>query len=203
VYLTREEIDQVGDEIDNPLHWTAFYTLYLTGMRWGEVAGLHADRLHPLRKRLDVVDVLVEVGGRREIKPYPKSKARRTLPLTDELCELLAEHLARYPARGRQLVFQPQPVGMLSRHTWGRDVFRPAVARALGRTDVRVHDLRHSYASALVQAGRPLQEVQLLLGHASITTTQRYAHLGPDRFEDAVAVLERPRRAPNVRHQSS
>jgi len=45
---------------------------------------------------------------------------------------------------------------------------------------VRIHDLRHSYASFLVNAGRTLYEVQRLLGHTQIKTTQRYAHLSQD-----------------------
>ena len=46
--------------------------------------------------------------------------------------------------------------------------------------DVRIHDVRHSYASFLVNAGRSLYEVQRLLGHTQIKTTQRYAHLSHD-----------------------
>ena len=46
-----------------------------------------------------------------------------------------------------------------------------------GLADVRMHDLRHSFASFLVNSGRSLYEVQKLLGHANISTTERYAHL--------------------------
>ena len=54
-----------------------------------------------------------------------------------------------------------------------------------GLADVRIHDLRHSYASFLVNAGRSLYEVQRLLGHTQIKTTQRYAHLSHDTLLDA------------------
>ena len=54
-------------------------------------------------------------------------------------------------------------------------------ARTLaGLEDVRVHDLRHSFASLLINSGRTLYEVQRLLGHTQIKTTQRYAHLAPE-----------------------
>jgi integrase len=55
-----------------------------------------------------------------------------------------------------------------------------------GLEDVRMHDLRHSFASFLVNAGRSLYEVQELLGHADIKTTSRYAHLA-----EAVEVVPR------------
>ena len=56
--------------------------------------------------------------------------------------------------------------------------------------DFRFHHFRHTFGSWLVMRGRPLKEVQELLGHASITMTMRYAHLAPDRLRDAVASLE-------------
>ena len=52
--------------------------------------------------------------------------------------------------------------------------------KAAGLKDVRIHDLRHSFASFLVNAGRTLYEVQLLLGHTQIKTTARYSHLTKD-----------------------
>jgi integrase len=55
-----------------------------------------------------------------------------------------------------------------------------------GLPDVRIHDLRHSFASYLVNSGRSLYEVQKILGHTEITTTQRYAHLSHDSLMSAV-----------------
>jgi site-specific recombinase XerD len=49
-----------------------------------------------------------------------------------------------------------------------------------GLADVRMHDLRHSFASLLINSGRTLYEVQRLLGHTQIKTTQRYAHLSEE-----------------------
>ena len=62
---------------------------------------------------------------------------------------------------------------------------------AVGLSDVRMHDLRHSYASFLVNSGRTLYEVQRLLGHTQIKTTQRYAHLSPDTLLDATNAANR------------
>ena len=61
---------------------------------------------------------------------------------------------------------------------------------AAGLPDLRLHDLRHSYASTLVNNGVSLYDVQKLLGHSSITTTQRYAHLSSERLFQSVAVAD-------------
>ncbi len=57
--------------------------------------------------------------------------------------------------------------------------------KSVGLSDVRIHDLRHSFASFLVNSGRSLYEVQKILGHAQISTTQRYAHLSNDTLLSA------------------
>lgn len=58
-----------------------------------------------------------------------------------------------------------------------------------GLGDVRIHDLRHSFASALVNKGVPIYDVQKLLGHSNIKTTERYAHLAPDRLRESASVI--------------
>jgi integrase len=58
-----------------------------------------------------------------------------------------------------------------------------------GMPELRIHDLRHSFASFLVNAGRSLYEVQELLGHSDIRTTSRYAHLNRERLVGAVACV--------------
>jgi integrase len=68
--------------------------------------------------------------------------------------------------------------------------FKAAYGRAK-LADLRVHDLRHTCASWLVQAGVPLLEVSKLLGHSTIETTERYAHLAPENLQAAVGVLNR------------
>ena len=75
---------------------------------------------------------------------------------------------------------------VLSNDHW----FKPAL-KAAGISDFRWHDLRHTFASWLVQDGVPLDRVSKLLGHKSLTMTMRYAHLGPNQLHEDVALLTR------------
>lgn len=65
-----------------------------------------------------------------------------------------------------------------------------------GLAEVRIHDLRHTYASFLVNAGRTLYEVQKILGHTQVRTTQRYAHLSQDTL--VAAANEAAKSMPNM-----
>ena len=67
-------------------------------------------------------------------------------------------------------------------HSWD------AARTAADLGDVRLHDLRHTFASTLINGGRSIYEVQSLLGHRSIKTTQRYAHLEARTLQDANSV---------------
>lgn len=64
-----------------------------------------------------------------------------------------------------------------------------ASRKRAGLADVRMHDLRHSFASFLINNGRTLYEVQKLLGHTQVKTTQRYAHLSKETLMDATNVV--------------
>jgi len=65
-----------------------------------------------------------------------------------------------------------------------------------GMPKLRLHDLRHSFASALVNRGVSIYEVQNLLGHSSINTTKRYAHLSPERLRQSAEVASSVYSAP-------
>jgi integrase len=68
--------------------------------------------------------------------------------------------------------------------------FRLAATKA-ALSDFRFHDLRHTFATRLAQAGVDLYKVQRLLGHKTAAMTQRYAHHSPESLREGVLILER------------
>jgi integrase len=85
----------------------------------------------------------------------------------------------------RRCVLEGKPIEGL-RKPWEK------AKRAAGLpTDLRIHDLRHSLASALASAGKPLYEIGAVLGHRQLSTTTRYAHHSPQRMVETATAAER------------
>lgn len=195
-FLTRDEFAAVLDELPTTHDQLVAQLLVYTGLRWGEMAGLHHNRLDLGRGLLRVVETWDEKSAR--IKPYPKGKRSRDVPVPGWLVEKLAELPA--PGHGARcglthtagacrssLVFTTDSGTVMRNSNWS-EVWRGAVERAdIGHC--RIHDLRHTYASWLIQAGIPLAEVGRLMGHVSTQTTARYAHLGETPTDDVLAAL--------------
>jgi integrase len=114
--------------------------------------------------------------------PMSKSGKPRYIPLSKAAIVLLENRRGN----GSAYIF-PNPrtdMPLRSIHrAWDK------IRRQAGIPDVRIHDIRHHYASLLVNHGRSLYEVQKLLGHADISTTQRYAHLSQDTLKDATEIV--------------
>lgn len=209
-YLTEVEVGQIFYHLSGRYRVLG-ELLVGTGLRIAEACGLHAARVDLDRLRIQVIETYDPRENGGEMRGFTKGKRRREVPITPELGELLAEWLARNPpARscGRTHRAGRCPGGLLlttergapiDGHNFHARQWRDACERAGFYTEdpdgkrkitVRVHDLRHTYASRLVQRGVSLERVQLLLGHASITMTARYAHLVPtDDWDEVRAAL--------------
>jgi len=111
--------------------------------------------------------------------PLSKSGKPHHVPITSELLNLL-ETIPR--RNNSQYVFENVKTGKAYTNTY--TAWNTARKKA-GLADVRLHDLRHTFASTLVNSGRSLYEVQSLLGHSNIAVTQRYAHLSNDSLMEA------------------
>ena len=147
-----------------------------TGCRSGELLGREW-------RRLDLSAGLIHLEAH-----HTKAAKRRSVPLNQTARRAILSR-ARYRAKhcpGTPWVFCRKNGERLE---WLQRSFKLACARA-GIEDFRIHDLRHTCAAWLVSAGVPLPEVRDLLGHASITMTERYAHLAPDNVRAAVSRLD-------------
>ncbi len=147
--------------------------LYGAGLRVGELASL----------RVRDVDL-----HRRDVRVTGKGHKERVVPLTAVTVEALEAYLAL--RRGPGILGEPLFTSLRSRggsvHRLGvRDVGRVLElrARAAGIADrVHPHRLRHSYATHLLDMGADLREIQELLGHSSLSTTEKYTAVSTDRL---------------------
>lgn len=126
------------------------------------------------------------------IIPMTKSGRPRHVPLIDEAITILGKLKAFLPSILLQSSFLENP-WILPNPKTGRpfnSIFHSwdSARKAANLSDVRIHDLRHSFASALVNRGVPIYDVQKLLGHQNIRTTERYAHLAPERLRASASL---------------
>lgn len=179
-FLTPEEaqrLQKAVSESENPLLRFIIAFLLLTGGR--------------KREALDARWENVDFDRRIFTVPLSKSGKPRYIPLSDEAVRVLAgvrrEVLRLMPetGAGNPWIF-PNP-------TTGKPFVNIFVSWNNARTraglkHIRVHDLRHSFASALVNEGMTLYDVKEILGHANMSTTTRYAHLSRQRLQQAATV---------------
>lgn len=137
-----------------------------TGMRLGELLSLRWDNVN-YRQR-----VLTLEGG------LTKSGQTRHIPLNAEALQVLKAWQAEAPDAERAFPFEG-----------GFKTAWKALLKAAKITKFRWHDMRHHFASKLVQKGVALNTVRELLGHASMTMVLRYAHLSPAETRAAVDLL--------------
>lgn len=161
------------------------------GLRHGEAAGVQVGDIDFLRRTLTVTRQVQRgpKGQTLEIRP-PKYGSERVVYLPDELVTLLATHV-EFGIRLDGWLFvgpgdgPPYPA-MVDR--WWHQTLAHA-----GLSGIRLHDLRHFYASGLIAAGCDVVTVQRALGHATATTTlNTYSHLWPkaeDRTRKAASAL--------------
>jgi len=140
-----------------------------TGMRRGELLALRWTSVDTKGKQLTIEGSTA------------KSQQTRHIPLNAEALEVLKNWKEQAPEGERVIAVD----------TGFKTAFSALLERAK-ITGFRWHDLRHHFASRLVQAGVPLNTVRELLGHASLAMTLRYAHLAPDQKREAVAKLVAP-----------
>jgi len=214
-FLTWPEVERVAAECAwvEPMYGLVVRFSAATGLRPAEVAGLNVEDLHILGDRGEVAvrRTRTLTRGRGWVVGQPKTKtSRRSVPLLfPEVVGELAAYLAAHPRHGvgdAPLFYGRDPHGshLLNPErywdpgTFYRRTFIPAARRA-GLSNVRLYDLRSTFASLMASAGVDLFKVSRWLGHTSTTVTERYyARLfrtDPDRESAALARLLDAQRA--------
>jgi integrase/recombinase XerC len=148
--------------------------LYAAGLRVSELVGIDVDDLE-LRQRL--------------VKVHGKGSKERIVPFGRKAAAAIAEWLARrgeiVAAHGEGSEEQPLFVNYRGGRLTARSVRRLLdvyVRRAALRSGISPHTLRHSFATHLLNAGADLRTIQELLGHVSLSTTQKYTHLSDSKL---------------------
>lgn len=176
-FLTPPEVERLL--VATPDHWRPLVLLLVaTGLRWGEAAGLKAGRLDLLGCRLTVLETLHELPDGSVVFTSPKSeRSRRTVTFPQSVAAELAGLVVGKGAE--DLVFTAPMGGPVRTRNFRRGWVRWTAEAGL--EGLRIHDLRHSHAAALISAGVPLTAIQRRLGHSSITvTSDLYGHLMPE-----------------------
>jgi integrase len=158
----------------------------LTGMRQGELFALRADRV-----RLDEGSVIVDASAYKgRLAPTKTRKGQRRVYLSRLAAEILEDHLRGRRWSSLDLVFA-SPTGLIWRADNFRNrVFYPARKRA-GFDDLTFHDLRHTCASLMIEAGANPLEIAEQLGHMDAHLVfKRYGHLYPGAPLRAVQLLD-------------
>jgi integrase len=126
-------------------------------------------------------------------KPYPKDNEPRTMALPADLVDQLAGWIAARRLGPDDLLFATREGTPISRNTFRTRIWLPAIKASGVDFAVRVHDLRHAHASWLLAGGSDLKSVMDRMGHAQITTTQKYLHTLPDADQKNLDALNRVR----------
>jgi integrase len=184
-YLTRAELDDLVQACKGP-YAELVLVLGLTGLRWGELAGLRAgDRVSVPGPGLRLQRaVLASTSGGELFVETLKSKRARTVPLAEPVVPIVDRWAEAKPADG--WLFSAPKGGPLSEPNWKRSVGWRSATEKIGRPTFRVHDLRHTCASLWLGAGADPKVVQRILGHASAAMTMDlYGHLIDHNLWDA------------------
>lgn len=192
-----EEIALLLDALPAPYR-TPTMIAATTGLRLGEVLALRWDVIDLEAARLHVVATLQQEAGEVYVESPKTDRARRTVPIPPMTLALLRRH--RADQLERRLLFGEEwpELGLVCDRGDGTPIRPMTLSRTFGqiaeREDlgaVRFHDLRHAYATSLLEAGVHPKVVSEVLGHSSTAfTMDTYQHVTPMMSDQAADVIE-------------
>ena len=192
-YWTYDEYIAFREGVkDKSLSYICFEVLYWTGMREGELLALSPADIDLDNKTISINRTYQRIEG-KDVFTSPKTrKSKRKIPIPDFLCQELSDYIqSRYMLDADERLF-PVTKSYLS-HEMIRGCKNTGVKK------IRIHDIRHSHASLLINQGCDALVLADRLGHEKVSTTlNTYSHLFPHKQQELVNNLEQLAAAANV-----
>jgi len=186
-FWTQEQYEHFSKSLRKSAMKLAFDILFYTGMREGELLALTPADILPDRK-INISKNYAKVGG-QELFLIPKTdKSQRKISIPESLYLDIHQYISKlYGITENDRIFY------FTKSALDKEI--KCGAKKLGLEQIRVHDLRHSHASMLINMKVNIKEISERLGHESVKTTwDTYAHLYPDTDKKLAMDLDRLRR---------
>ena len=175
-FWTGEEFRKFIDSVMNKrLSYMAFMTLYWTGMRLGELLALNPKDVDLEKRTISITKSYQRLGKKDVITPPKTPKSKRVITIPEFLAADIKDYMdSLYDLQENDRLFPITKYYL--EHEMQRGIKESGVKR------IRVHDLRHSHASMLIELGFSPLEIANRLGHEKVETTlNTYAHLYPNK----------------------
>ena len=175
-FWTGEEFRRFIDSVMNKrLSYMAFMTLYWTGMRLGELLALNPKDVDLEKRTISITKSYQRLGKKDVITPPKTPKSKRVITIPEFLAADIKDYMdSLYDLQEDDRLFPITKYYL--EHEMQRGIKESGVKR------IRVHDLRHSHASMLIELGFSPLEIANRLGHEKVETTlNTYSHLYPNK----------------------
>ena len=186
---TKEQYKKFAEVMmESPMHYYAFEMLYWCGIREGELLALTPADFDFKRQTVRINKSYQRIDGKDVITEPKTQKSIRTIRLPKFLCDEMTDYLAMlYGIESDDRMF---PLSKSALYRAMREGSKKACV-----PKIRIHDLRHSHVSLLINMGFSAVEIADRLGHESIEITYHYAHMFPSRQDEMADKLELERSA--------
>lgn len=189
LFWTKEEYLRFADVMmDKPVSFYAFEMLYWSGMRLGELLALTPSDFDFQNSTVTINKSYQRLHGEDVITTPKTKKSNRTIKMSEFLAEEMQEYI--------KMQYEIEPTDRLfpiSKSYLHREMERGC--KETGLQKIRIHDLRHSHVSLLIELGFSAVAIADRLGHESIEITYRYAHLFPSKQNEMANKLNHERSA--------
>ena len=181
---TKEEYLKFADAMmDKPVSYYAFEMLYWCGIREGELLALTPTDFDFEAGTVSISKSYQRLKGKDVITTPKTKKSNRVIKMPKFLCGEMEDYLKMFYSTGANERIFP-----VSKHYLHHEMDRGAKAAGVKR--IRIHDLRHSHISLLIDMGFTALAIADRVGHESIDITYRYAHLFPTRQTEMADKLD-------------